>query len=369
MGCGELYFPDMKRFLAWAVAVLLVLGVAAVGGAGWYYSGLVIDPSHGDSYPLEVVSVAKGQVTLKGGSDTDAPGTYGLTWPDGNATLGKVLSVDAGTVTRSMTPHKGTLQPGVRAYLDRWMWGHSNPKAAVGVPYEKVSIKGYPGWRTAGKSTTWVIAVHGRNANPAEALRVLPTFHKLGIPVLGISYRNDLGAPASADGKFHLGATEWEEVAAAVSFARSAGARDIYLYGYSMGGGIVPMAARKLPREPIRGLILDSPVMDWKAPIELGAKQKGVPVWLASVGMFVIERRTGLSFDDLDHVRHADEFKVPVLLFLDDDDATVPIGPSLEFAKARPDLVKLFRTQGGGHVGSWNVDPAAYEQALRDFVQ
>ncbi|MGW0191985.1 hypothetical protein [Nonomuraea sp. NPDC003201] len=117
-----------------------------------------------------------------------------------------------------------------------------------------------------------------------------------------------------------------------------------------------------LPGEPIKGLILDSPVMDWNAPIDLGARQRGVPGWLASVGKFVVERRTGISLDDLDHVRHAKEFRQPILLFVDDDDTSVPVEPSLRFAELRPDLVTLVRTKGGGHVGSWNVDQARYER-------
>lgn len=115
-----------------------------------------------------------------------------------------------------------------------------------------------------------------------------PLFHKRGMPVLAITYRNDVGAPASEDGKFHLGATEWEEVAATITHARSQGAPDVYLYGYSMGGAIIPMAARKLPRD---------------------------------------------------------------LIFADTDDTGVPIGPALEVARARPDLVTLVQTSGGGTWG------------------
>lgn len=363
----------MRRVLAWIAAVVAVLALVGLGGAGWYYSGLVIDPSHGGSYPLEVVAFDGSKVTLKGGSDTAAPGTYGLTWRDGNATLGAVVSVAGSTVVREVTRvRRGTLAPGVHAYFDRWIWGHEDPRSALGLPYERVSILGelgdFPAWRTPGTSKTWVIAVHGRNANASETLRFLPVLHSLGIPVLAISYRNDEGAPAGEDGRFHLGATEWREVAAAISYARGQGATGVVLYGFSMGGGIAPMAARMLPGEPIKGLILDSPVMDWNAPIDLGARQRGVPGWLASVGKFVVERRTGISLDDLDHVRHAKEFRQPILLFVDDDDTSVPVEPSLRFAKLRPDLVTLVRTKGGGHVGSWNVDRARYERALRDFL-
>ncbi|MFI7702874.1 alpha/beta hydrolase [Nonomuraea sp. NPDC049480] len=363
----------MKRVMVWILGIVLVLAVAGVGGAGWYYSGMVIDPSHGGSYPLSVVAYDGSRVTLTGGNDTAAPGVYGLTWRDGNATLGRVISSSGGSVVREVVKvRRGILRPGVRAYFDRWVWGHEDPRSALDLPYSTVSIRStlgeFPAWLTHGTSKTWVIAVHGRNANPSEALRFMPLFHSLGLPVLAIKYRNDEGAPASEDGKFHLGATEWEEVAAAIAYARGQGATGVVLYGFSMGGGIVPMAARMLPGEPIKGLILDSPVLDWNAPIDLGARQQGVPLWLASVAKFIVERRTGVSLDDLDHVRHANEFKQPILLFVDDSDTSVPVAPSLRFAQLRPDLVTLVQTRGGGHVGSWNVDRTGYERALREFV-
>ncbi|WP_162795090.1 hypothetical protein [Nonomuraea lactucae] len=209
----------MWRILVWVTAVLLVLAVAGVGAAGWYYSGKVIDPAHGGSYPLEVTAYSGGRVTLRGGDDTAAPGVYGLTWADGNATLGPVVSARDGSVVREVERvRRGTLRPGVRAYLDRWMWGHEDPRSALGLPYEKVAVRGelgdFPAWRTEGGSGTWVIAIHGRNANASEALRSVPVFHSLGMPVLGISYRNDAGAPAGEDGKFHLGESEWRDVAA-----------------------------------------------------------------------------------------------------------------------------------------------------------
>ncbi|GAA4579971.1 hypothetical protein GCM10023194_06990 [Planotetraspora phitsanulokensis] len=349
-----------------------LLSVIALGGAGWYYSGFVIDPSHSSEYPLEVTAVEGDQVTLKGGTDTAAPGTYGLTWADGNALLGSVVSTGVGTVTRKVEKvSRGALRPGVRAFLDRSLWGRVRP-SAVGVPYEDVTVPSplgaFPAWRTEGTSSTWVIAVHGRNGNAAEALRVLPTLRRFGMPVLGITYRNDAGAPAGPDGKLHLGATEWEDLAAAITYARRQGAESVVLYGWSMGGSIVPMAVRKLPDEPIKGMILDSPVLDWRSPIAYGGRQMGVPGFLVSVADWVIERRTGLSFDGLDHVRHARDFSIPALVFVDSDDATVPVEPALEFARSRPDLVTLVHTKGGGHTGSWNVDPEQYEGAVRTFV-
>ncbi|WP_459801719.1 alpha/beta hydrolase [Herbidospora sp. RD11066] len=361
-----------RRVVLGATGTVVVVALA-LGAAGYYYSGLVIDPVHTSTYPIEVVAVGDGRVTLKGGVDTDALGIYGLTWADGNARLGETISEGAGTVTRTLEKVvSGDLKPGVRAYLDRWVWGDGTPKS-VGVPYQDVGVKSplgtFPAWRTEGTSDTWVIAIHGRNGGRGEALRVIPTLHELGHPVLAISYRNDEGAPASPDGRFHLGDTEWEDVRAAMDYARTQGAKKFVLYGWSMGGGIAAVAARRLPGAGITALILDSPVLDWRSPIAQGARQMGVPGLLTTVGQWVVSARTGLSFDDLDHVAHAAEFDLPILVFVDHDDDTVPVDRARAFAAKRPDITTLVETKGGGHTGSWNVDPADYEKALTEFLR
>ncbi|WP_061291146.1 alpha/beta hydrolase [Herbidospora cretacea] len=361
-----------RRALLGATSTVVVVALA-LGAAGYYYSGLVIDPVHTSNYPIEVVAVGDGRITLKGGLDTDAPGFYGLTWPGGNVVLGETISVGAGTVTRELDKVvRGDLRPGVFGYLDRGLWSEGTPRD-VGVPYENVEVTSplgaFPAWRTEGASDTWVIAVHGRNGSRGEALRVIPTLRELGHPVLAITYRNDEGAPASPDGRFHLGDTEWEDVRAAMDYARTQGARKFVLYGWSMGGGISAVAARRLPGAGITALILDSPVLDWRSPIAEGARQMGVPGFLTTVGQWVIMGRTGLSFDDLDHVEHAAEFDVPILIFVDHDDATVPVDRARAFAAARPDITTLVETKGGGHTGSWNVDRDLYEKALTEFLR
>ena len=70
------------------------------------------------------------------------------------------------------------------------------------------------------------------------------------------------------------------------------------LVGYSMGGGIV---ANFLIRSPfadrVVGAILDSPMLDFRATIDLGAERRGLPTFLAGVGKFVssgpVRRRLG----------------------------------------------------------------------------
>lgn len=65
-----------------------------------------------------------------------------------------------------------------------------------------------------------------------------------------------------------------------------------------------------------------------------------------------IEARADLTLTDFDQRPYAAQLKVPVLIFVDHADETVPNGPAIEFTQARPDLVTLVQTNGGGHTGS-----------------
>ena len=107
--------------------------------------------------------------------------------------------------------------------------------------------------------------VHGRGTTRSEALRAVPVFHALGITSLVVSYRNDGEAPRSRTGTYALGATEWRDVDAAIGFARRRGARRVIVMGWSMGGAIaLQLALNSAHRDAIAGLVLDSPVIDWR---------------------------------------------------------------------------------------------------------
>jgi len=163
----------------------------------------------------------------------------------------------------------------------------------------------------------------------------MPALHSLGLPVLAVTYRNDAGAPASPDGLYHLGDTEWRDVEAAMRYALANGARDVLLYGWSMGGAIVgQVLARSALAGDVRGVVLDAPVVSWTKTLELQSRNRGVPTQLVPIAEVASDLRVGLDFDRFDLVDHPPARRPPTLLFHGTVDGTVPAQPSRDLATA-----------------------------------
>ncbi len=353
-----------------ALAVLLV---AALGGVGWYFAGVAIEVDHAAEYPIEIEDVGDGTVTLPREPFTERAGTWALVWKGGRAMLGPIVGGDGDHVVRRVASvTEGQLAKGVPANVDNWLYD-GDPKTALGLEFQDVSYPSelgpMPAWLVPGSSPngTWVIGVHGRNADKAETLRVMRAVHATGLPMLSIAYRNDVGAPASPDRKNHLGDTEWKDVASAVAYARSQGATGVVLYGWSMGGAMVMTTLRKDPAF-VRGVVLDSPVMDWSSTLDKQGDARHLPRFVTNVAKRVLQRRIGIDLRDFDQRRYAPRLRTPTLMFTTADDEVVANRPAFAFAKAAPPGMVTHIAVQGDHTEAWNVDPAAYERALTSFL-
>jgi pimeloyl-ACP methyl ester carboxylesterase len=359
------------RRAAYAGAGLAVL-LHSTAGASWYFASVALNADNPHSYPVRVRSVGPGRVTLTRNADTVRAIPLAYVWPGGHARLGNVLSMDRTSVVREVQLTRGVLQPGLRGYTSSYVFD-GDPLTARGIEFKDVMVPtvlgGMPAWFVPGNGDTWIVAVHGRGAPRGEALRILPTLQASGRPTLVVTYRNDPGAPSSPDHRYHLGDTEWHDLAAAIRYARSQGAKRFILYGWSMGGAIVLNLMRRWRHnEAVLGVVLDCPVIDWTATFQHNARQLGIPVALTWTALRMVERRLRVRLSDLDQRRHADKLDVPVLMFVDHDDQTVASEPSIEYAAARPDLIRLVETSGAGHCRSWNLDPEPYETEVARFL-
>ena len=186
-----------------------------------------------------------------------------------------------------------------------------------------------------------------------------------GLPGLLVTYRNDTGAPASRDGLYHLGSTEWEDLEAAARYALTHGARWLVLCGYSMGGQIVmQFLSRSRWAASVRAVVLESPVLSWDATFERRAQVLGVPPLMTWLGERVATARAGLDWGALDRVARTPRAGPPILVLHGVKDSFAPEPVSEAFARALPERVTLVRVASGNHVEAWNADPAAYAAAL-----
>ena len=374
-----------------AVTALVLTLLALVTAAGLVVLSVarrVVTPAK-RGMDTEILAVDTGAQTieLSRTPDTELPGRYGLftTGTHGYVKLGAVLSADSARVRRKLLTQ---IDPGAR--IDRAAafsgWYYSSPRelhlrwenVLIGSPSGPCPAWLFPAAPDAPASDVWVIQIHGRGGNRAECLRAVPVLHSMGMTNLVVSYRNDGEAPRTRGGAYALGASEWRDIDSAIGYALRHGARRILLMGWSMGGAIaLQTAVSSGNRGSIVGLVLESPVVDWRSVLRFQAREQGVRDPLPELAMTLLASpltaRWGgaddaIPFDRLDMLARAEELDVPILILHSDDDGFVPADASHALAAARPDIVTMPHFTGARHTKLWNYDQTGWTRAITDWV-
>jgi hypothetical protein len=372
----------LRRHLRLVVAcvVLLLVGFGIAVAAAWHFSAQVVVPDHSD-WPLNtrVEAVGRRRIVLERNEESARPGVYGIDWQAGHAIVGAIVGQDDGTVTRRLRDVHGYLVPDMKIALDSHVYA-GDPSESLGLPFRTVAIPDrlgpMPAWQIPPAPSSphrpdriWAILVHGHNDSRLNDLRISPELRALGLTSLAISYRNDLGAPQSPDGLYHLGETEWLDLAAAVRYSLAHGARRVVLVGWSMGGALIEQFMLRSPlADRVAALVLDAPVLDWRSVIEFNAEEMGLPGFFGWPVEWAVDARVSPDWDSLDALQHTGAFQLPILLFHSTDDERVPIADSEAFAAALPDWVTFYRVPDVGHTENWNADPLLYERRVATFL-
>jgi alpha-beta hydrolase superfamily lysophospholipase len=366
-----------RRYLLITVALVLVLVLILLllftGIAGWMASGRLLQVTETwYTVTLRVSGATEETVTLPRRRETAYAGIYGITWEKNYAVLGEMVESSEQTVTRRIIKSTQPLAVGLLVTWNIFVYV-GDPQSALGQAYDDVRIPSelgpLPAWFVPGQRATWVLLVHGFHASREEALRVLPKLSQMGFPALVMTYRNDVGAPKSPDGFYHLGDTEWQDIEAGVRYALGHGAQDVVLYGWSMGGCIVEtLLHRSSEAAHVRAVVLDAPILDWHGALDAQLHSLHFPHWFTHVMKWFVARRAGIDFNALNFVHLAGETATPTLLFHGAADIMVPIAESDTFAQASHERVTYQQVNSADHTQAWNVDPQAYEDALTSFL-
>jgi hypothetical protein len=395
---------------------------ALAGGLGWHFSSVLLRPDTAVFFPDELLTVRAGLASFVRSPFTAQPGRWAVRWADADGVVlrgvvGPPLSdgrapdgrARVGPVRRMWL--EGPRPPdGTQVIFDAGLYDPD--PSAHGLAFTEVAVHGplgeCPAWfvpaghgdgghgdgghgdggdgdggdgdgdeadvGARGDGSTWVITVHGRGADRRECLRVLPLLHRLGFPVLAISYRNDLEAPPSPDGHYHLGDTEWEDLEAAVEYAHAAGAGRVVLYGWSMGAAIIGayLDRAKLAPEVVAAVVWDCPLLDWKATLRQQAALRRLPPGLTVLASAVTRRRIGIDFNRFDLPRRPPAVRPPTLVWHGGADTAVPVGPAralADSAAAAGWSLRYIEVPDAEHTATWNADPPSYERALTEFLR
>lgn len=368
------------------LAGAVVTAAAGVGVLAAVMAKRVVTPPklREDDTAILAVDTDAGTITLESTADSVLPGEYSLWFSanTGHARVGEIVARSDTTVTRRLLRvDYGDLSSRVRGRLGGWLY--LGPED-LGFPFQNVLVPTglgqAPAWLVPAEepSDRWVIQVHGRAVRREETLRAVPVFREAGYNSLLVSYRNDGDAPASSDGRYGLGDTEWLDVEAAIAYAARRGATDVVLMGWSMGGAIVlHTLTRTSHSDIVSGVVLESPVVDWADVVAYQAVLLRLPKPIAQAAMHVMGQRWGgvvtgqavpIDFSRLDFLVRAEELNRPILLMHSDDDGFVPANGSRALAALRSDLVTFVRFDVARHTKLWNYDKERWELSIRSWL-
>lgn len=366
---------DMKRKLLVAASALTVLLVGGMGAGAWYVSDITLVPKHPETitYPEVVLGVTDRTITVTASAATTRPGTWSLNWSSGSAMVGDIVKRSAGRVERVRVSGQ-TPPTGIHASM--YMTYSGDPKTALGLDFTEIMVRtelgDAPAWYVPARGDTWAITVHGSNAYRNSSLHAIATMHRVGMPVLDITYRNDLGAPASPDGFLHQGESEWRDLEAAIRKAQSMGARHIVLYGGSMGGAIVGQLLTRSPlADVVSAAVLENPEISSRRTGGFAAAQMHMPSFMVPIMEQVIDWRGGFDIATIDLLGHPPRVKPPTLLLMGDADKEHPVETARELAKASSAMnwpIQYEEFPGAGHSEIWSTDRERYDRTLAAFL-
>lgn len=330
-------------------------------------------------------------ITLPATKETTVDGRYTFVFNGGSgmARLGRILheKTTATSVVREVEKvYLGDLAGAKRGVWSGFLWPHPAEagfdSTEVLITVENGQAPAWliePGQSVEQTKDIWAIMVHGRGSKRTEGLRAVSTAQRLGMKSLLISFRNDGEAPATMDGRFGLGATEWRDVESAIKYAVDNGAENVVIFGYSMGGAVsLQLADLSKYSDKILGMVLDGPVIDWVDVLAHQAKVNRLPEASGRLGRVLLSSSWGkwitglaapLDLKAMDWVSRSQQLKVPLLIIHSHDDDFVPIGPSIALMKKRPDLVSLITFRQAQHTREWNLDPDRWENAATSWLR
>lgn len=221
-----------------------------------------------------------------------------------------------------------------------------------------------------GEHAMTVIMSHGYAGTRLEkglpALALAKSIVDEGYHVLMFDFRN------SGNSEGHLttvGYLEKQDVLGAISWVQKHVRSKICLVGFSMGGSTSLLAAAE--ESSVLGVITDSAFSQLSPYL-----RDNLPVWsklprfpFTPLILGILPRLIGINPRHVDALAAVDHiYPRPILFIHSQDDDAIPWSNSEGMWRRHPDAFELWVTQKAGHVGSYQMQPEAYNQRVLAFL-
>ncbi|HUL79972.1 MAG TPA: alpha/beta hydrolase [Vicinamibacteria bacterium] len=235
-----------------------------------------------------------------------------------------------------------------------------------------VELKGW--WVPIASAKGTVVMVHGLNRSRIEMVRRVPFVHQEGWNALLFDLRHH---GASGGEAMTFGVKEKEDVKAAVRLARERSPGLVVLWGVSLGGASVVLAAAEDPE--VAGVICDSSYRSLddtaRHHLELFRSFRWwlrlVPRWpLADLTIFWIGRRGGFDPATVDIRAAASRLAGrPALFVANSGDRRMPKEIAFDLQAAVGRGAEVLVVPGQSHGGAWRDGTAAYQAAAAALLE
>lgn len=245
----------------------------------------------------------------------------------------------------------------------------------LGLPHENVTFGSdvrLAGWwipapenATSARAGTTVILVHGLDSDMGHALeRWGPNLHAAGFSLLALDLRNHGASANGPEGYVTYGASEAEDVLAAMRYVqadeRNASAGRVALFGGSMGAATVLRAAALRP-DGLAAVIADAPYASLGFQARLDGAEQGYPRFLADLVVWRMRSLAPMDPDLAAPRATIGEVAVPLLLSHCANDTRVEVASFHALAPLAPEgTVTWSEPCPGGadddhHLANWKM--------------
>ncbi len=252
--------------------------------------------------------------------------------------------------------------------------------ASFALAFEEVNFRSRDGvalagwWVPAAEPEGTVVMAHGLNRTRVEMVKKVPFVHERGwnALLLDLRHHGESGGEATT-----FGVREKEDVRAAADLARERSAGPLVLWGVSLGGAAVVLAAADDPR--VAGIICDSSFRNLRDTVTHHIRLfrswrwwlRVVPAWpVTDEVLFWMGRKGGFDTDAADVLVAAARLgDRPALFVANSEDRRMPKEIAFELAAAAGPAAEVLIVPGRSHGGAWRDGGAAYETAAAAVLE